>query len=194
MARRAVVRSILLEMIMWVSAESAGNLLRHPGGELIKWQNAQLPAVPVYSWCSAYGAVFCDIGVFWIFAQTRVVWHRASWHRCTGRILALPVKTCTWGWCGVSWHRRVSASCPATTHTQHIKHCVFFEMANLQVWLLSAPGHTGPHWARTGPEITNYFVSTTVIDKIKAKNVSPWCLGFNWISMYIDYVHHQLID
>jgi len=32
----------------------------------------------------------------------------------------------------------------------------------------TAPNHTGPHWARTGPEMIDYFTSTTVTSRIKA--------------------------
>jgi len=38
----------------------------------------------------------------------------------------------------------------------------------VRVWLLTAPGNTGPHRARTGPEMTDYFASTTVTSRIKA--------------------------
>ena len=33
---------------------------------------------------------------------------------------------------------------------------------------ITTPGYTGPHWARTRPELTDYFNSTTVTSRIKA--------------------------
>jgi len=39
----------------------------------------------------------------------------------------------------------------------------------------TAPNHTGPHRARTGPEMTDYFTSTTVTSRIKGRSrrISP---------------------